>query len=200
MPSVLLTAFKPYDRWTSNASWLCVEQLTRDFPAHVSLTTRLYPVDFHEVRSRIVEDLAANHDLAIHLGQAPGSTGLRLEQVAVNLGGRANQKPEQFGPLEVDGPAAYRTKLPIGNWASTMRAGGLPAELSFHAGTYLCNAVYYWSQHFAEQQKLRTRAVMIHLPLDPRQVCEIREPLASLPAVMCAQALRIILDTLPIAV
>ncbi|MBX3414982.1 MAG: pyroglutamyl-peptidase I [Pirellulales bacterium] len=200
MPTVLLTAFKPYDHWTSNASWLCVEQLTRDFPAHVRLTTRLYPVDFHEVRARVAEDLAANYDLAIHLGQAPGGTRVQLEQIAVNVGGRADQKPEQFGPLEVDGPAAYRTRLPLGDWASTMRTAGIPAEISFHAGTYLCNAVYYWSQHFAEQQQLRTRSVMIHLPLDPRQVCELREPQASLPASTCAQALRFILDALPVAV
>lgn len=200
MPSVLLTAFKPYDRWTSNASWLCVEQLTRDYPAHVSLTTRLYPVDFHEVRERLSEDLAADHDLAIHLGQAPGSVGLHLEQVALNLGGRADQRPEQFGPLEVDGPSAYVTKLPLGNWAGALRTVGIPAELSFHAGTYLCNAVYYWSQHFAEQRRLRTRAVMIHVPLDPLQVCEQRERMASLPAATSAAGLRIILNALPLAV
>lgn len=200
MPSVLLTAFKPYDRWTSNASWLCVEQLTRDFPAHVMLTTRLYPVDFHEVRARLVEDLAANHDLAIHLGQAPGSTSLRLEQLAVNVAGRADQKPEEFAELEVDAPAAYRSQLPLGNYAAAMRAAGIPAEISFHAGTYLCNAVYYWSQHFSALRGLRTRSVMIHLPLDPRQVCEVRDPLASLPATMSAAALRMILDALPLAV
>ena len=32
MPSVLITAFEPYDRWRANSSWLTLVQLTQDLP------------------------------------------------------------------------------------------------------------------------------------------------------------------------
>ena len=50
MPRVLLTAFEPYDRWKANASWLALVQLTQHLPDEPQITTRLYPVDFAEMK------------------------------------------------------------------------------------------------------------------------------------------------------
>ena len=85
MTTVLLTAFEPYDRWPENASWLALVELTRDLPAEPHVVTRRYPVDFDAARARLFDDLAANYDFALHLGQSPGSSRVHLEAIGVNV-------------------------------------------------------------------------------------------------------------------
>lgn len=196
MPSVLLTAFEPYDRWKQNASWLALVELTRNLPAEPRLVTRRYPVDFQSVQERLDRDLNADFDFAIHLGQAPGSSRFRLEAIGLNVGGTAQDNPDSLLPLVSDGPMAYRTSLPIASWAGELRASGIPTQVSYHAGTYLCNAVYYLSMHMSRRRALRTQSVFIHLPLDTSQAVGETGETPTMPSVVAAQAIRIILADL----
>jgi pyroglutamyl-peptidase len=196
MTSILVTAFEPYDRWQANSSWLTLVQLTQSLPAEPAITTRLYPVDFAAVKERLANDLRMGHDYAIHLGQAPGSTRLQLEAIAVNVGGSSTQSPDQFRPLVEGGPIAYRSPLPLADWAVRLRAANIPAQVSYHAGTFLCNATLYFSCYLAERMGLATKAGFIHLPLDPSQTAEQAVDLASIPAETSARALRTIIDDL----
>ncbi len=196
MTSVLITAFEPYDRWKANSSWLALVKLTQEMPNEPAITTRLYPVDFAAVKEKLANDLRAEYDFALHLGQAPGSTRIQLEAIAVNVGGSSTQSPDQFRPLVEGGPIAYRSPLPLGDWAVRLREAGVPAQISYHAGTYLCNATLYFSCYLAERMALKTRAAFIHLPLDPSQTAEQAQDLASLPAATSAEALSLILADL----
>jgi pyroglutamyl-peptidase len=193
MPSVLITAFEPYDRWKANSSWLALVKLTQDLRGEPAVTTRLYPVDFAAVKEKLASDLQANYDYALHLGQAPGSTRIQLESIAINIGGSSTQSPDQFRPLVDGGPIAYRSPLDLGAWAVRLRAEGIPAEISYHAGTYLCNATLYFSCYMNERMALRTRAAFVHLPLDPSQTADQAQGLASLSAATSAEALRLML-------
>ncbi|MFO0902570.1 MAG: pyroglutamyl-peptidase I [Pirellulales bacterium] len=196
MTTVLVTAFEPYDRWSENASWLALVELTRNLPAAPKLVTRRYPVDFMKARERLEKDLGGDYDFAIHLGQAPGSSMIRLESIALNVGGTSHDNHDALKPLVADGPIAYRTRLPLASWADQIRAAGIPVQVSYHAGTYLCNAVFYLSSHLTQRRGLRTQSVFIHLPLEVAQA--VREPreTASLPAAVSAEALRIVLRDL----
>jgi pyroglutamyl-peptidase len=152
------------------------------------------PVDFERVKSILGEELAANYDFAVHLGQAPGSAKIQLEAIALNL---ACERGEQSArPLCDDGPLAYQSTLPLFQWAERIRAAGIPAEVSFHAGTYLCNAALYLTHYHIERRELKTRAAFIHLPLDPSQVISENRDCACLPAGLSAKAIRIVLDDL----
>lgn len=195
MKRVLLTAFSPYGAWTSNASWLCVEALTRDLPVTPQLTTRRYPVDFQDVRARLARDLECDYDVALHLGQAPGSTRIRLEAVGLNLGG---ESADRTLPLEVDGPLAVMSNLPLSAWVAGLNAAKMPAELSHHAGTYLCNATLYWSLLTSERMKLRTRSVFVHLPLEVSQATEQGAGQPTMPAELTAAAIRWLLAQIDI--
>ncbi len=196
MTSVLITAFEPYDRWQANASWLTVIELTKDIPELPKITTRLYPVDFRAAKIKLSEDLAANYDYVIHLGQAPGSAAIRLEAIGLNVGGSSQQLPEQFQPLAADGPVAYQSSLPLARWAAMIRRTGIPAQVSYHAGTYLCNATLYLSHYFAEHLSLRTRSCFVHLPLTTQQAISERQDIASMPTSLMASALKMILNDL----
>lgn len=180
MTRVLLTAFGPYDQWRENASWLALVRLTQELPTRPEVTTRRYAVDFDVMRQMVARDLETPYDVALHLGQAPGSAALHLETTGLNIAGTSDERPEDFRRLAEDGPAAYRSELPMADWARKLRAAGIPAQVSHHAGTYLCNATLYWSHHVIAQRGLPTRAGFIHVPLDVSQaVSQVRE----LPAV-----------------
>jgi pyroglutamyl-peptidase len=196
MKTVLITAFEPYDRWSTNSSWDALVALTRELPTAPKIVTRRYPVDFEKTKAKLAEDLAANYDYTLHLGQAPGSSRVHLEAVAINVAGESQQSPDDFRPLISDGPAAYRTQLPLAAWATKIRAAGIPVQVSYHAGTYLCNAILYLAQHLAVVQKLKTQSAFIHLPLSPSQVLTERHDIPSLPTNLCAEALQLILAEL----
>ena len=196
MRRVLVTAFKPYDSWPSNASWLALVELTREMPSAPEITTRLDNVDFDHVREQLEADLAADYDFALHVGQAPGSTRIQLEAFGINIGGHSRQLPDDFQPLTADGPAAYFSQLPLAELARRLRDAEIPAQVSYHAGTYLCNATLYLSHHVIASRGLKTKATFVHVPLDTSQVMDQDEILPSLPAAQSAKALRLILASL----
>lgn len=197
MKKVLLTAFDPYDRWSANASWLALVELLRNRPADVELTTRRYPVDFLVARQRLEKDLREGEfDYSLHVGQAPGTGWVRLEAIGLNVGGTADQSPDEFQPLIPAGPVAYRSDLPLVDWARQLRSIGIPTTVSYHAGTYLCNAVLYWALHLSNKWQLPTRSTFVHLPLATSQVVPERRDTPSLPSELAAAALREILASL----
>jgi pyroglutamyl-peptidase len=128
------------------------------------------------------------------MGQAPGAAAIRLEKIALNVA----CEPEMRGdlPLCHDGPLAYQSSLPLHAWAEAIRAAGIPAEVSYHAGTYLCNAALYFTHYFGQLMQLKTQAAFIHLPLDPSQVGDLTPDAVALPAAISAAAIRTILATL----
>lgn len=196
MTSVLLTAFDAYEGWDQNSSWLTLIELTRNLPDRPTVTTRRYPVDFQGMRERLAADLDANYDFAIHLGQAPGRGRIELESVGLNIAGELDQRPDEFFRLVEDGPVAYGSDLPLAEWSAKIRKAGIPCQVSYHAGTYLCNATLYLSHFLAEQKSLTTRSVFIHLPLDVSQVLGKRKDFPTTPATTMAAAVRLILDEL----
>jgi len=186
---VLVTAFAPYDEWRENASERALEALRADPPGGVELETRVYPVDYAEVERRLADDLAGGFDWALHLGQAPGRCRIELEAVALNLRSEAEAGEGATRPLLGEGPEALRSNAPLAGWVEAWRGDGVPSAVSFHAGTFLCNAALYWSLWHAQRQGLGTRCAFAHLPLTPAQALGRPEAAAHLPSEWVAGAL-----------
>ncbi len=181
MTRVLLTAFEPYDRWTDNASWSALVDLTNWYDGPAELTTRRYPVELTGMSEKLREDLHQGFDLAIHLGQSPGSTQVKLEAVGLNL--------RSDGTALIDqAPEAYRCPLSLEPIARSLTDAGIPAKVSHHAGTYLCNAALYLSQHYAQAFGMPTKSLFVHLPLTPAQAAKDGQGLASMSPQMSAAA------------
>jgi pyroglutamyl-peptidase len=184
MPRVLITAFGPYQSWTENSSWLTLVELTKNMPDIPEVTTRLYPVDLIECREKLATDLELGFDYAIHLGQAPGAATIRFESFAINVFDDGEQRLK----IDPNGPAAFETNLPVTEWVGRLRESGLPATQSDHAGTYLCNAIYYLSQQLAQAQGLKTQSLFVHLPIGYSQAID-RPELPSMAVATGAAAL-----------
>ncbi len=196
MPRIFITAFEPYGTWNENASWLALIEFTKQLSPEVDVTTRLYPVNFDDVASRLKKDLLANYDYALHLGQAPGTAAVKLEAIGLNIGGRSEQRAEDFRRLVEDGPVAYQSALPLAAWSRLLRADGIPTSMSYNAGSYLCNATLYLSHYFADTMELKTRSAFIHLPLNHTQTIKQNDDLPAMSSEMAAKTLGIVVRQL----
>ncbi len=191
---VLLTAFEPYDTWDQNSSWEALVTFLHHRGLPKGVTTRRYPVDLTQLQSRLEKDLALGFDAVLHLGQAPGISRVQMEAIAVNVAGMTEAAGDFFGPLVPNGPVAYRTKFPLDQWNLDLRSGGIPCSVSFHAGTYLCNAAMYLTHHWHEVHRRSCLIGFVHLPLTPEQVLHSRRDLSSMPREQSAEAIGRLLD------
>lgn len=187
MTRALLTAFEPYDRWSENSSWQTLVELTRWYDGPVELVTRRYPVDLTRMSELLRKDLQEDYDLAIHMGQSPGSTLIKLEAVGLNV-------RTDGTPLIADAPEAYRSSLPLAGCVGLLIEAGIPSELSHHAGTYLCNAALFLSQHYSKSFSLQTKSLFVHVPLSPAQAAKDDLRMASMSIQMTSAAVAMILE------
>lgn len=168
MPRILITAFAPFLQWPTNASEQILSnwQERRPVTGNCEVITEVLPVDYAQAEPRIRKLLADEFDFALHLGQSARIDFFALEMVALNLKHDA-QTP--LSPLNPGGPAAYISPLPLESWAADLSQQGIPAQVSLHAGSYLCNAAYFWSneamhQQHRRQRQLADRSLFVHVP------------------------------------
>ncbi|MEQ1826341.1 MAG: pyroglutamyl-peptidase I [Pirellula sp.] len=191
---VLLTAFEPYDVWEQNSSWEALVMFLHQRGSVQGVTTRRYPVDLDRLQSRLEKDLERGYDAILHVGQAPGISRVQMEAIAINVAGMTDAAGDFFGPLVADGPIAYRTGFPLDVWNHNLRSAGIPCSVSFHAGTYLCNAVMYLSHRWHEARGRRCPVGFLHLPLTPEQVLHSRRDFPSMPREQASEAIGRVLD------
>lgn len=191
---ILLTAFEPYDDWSENSSWLALVELLKDRPSDLELVTRRYPVDLSALRTRLHKDLSNSFDAVLHLGQSPGATGVKLESIALNVAGCVNEDGEELPQIVESAPLAFSSQMPLGRWARLLRQNQIPSLVSYHAGTFLCNATMYLTHHWYHSRRQEVPSGFIHLPLATEQVAAKSRALPSLSTETLARALRIILQ------
>lgn len=164
MRRILLTAFEPFLEYPTNASQLILQHWAQDHPGSPSseFTTEILPVDYELAEPRIQELHESTFDFAIHLGQSPRIDRFNLEMVALNLKSGPNTP---IAKLNGRGPAAYTSQLPLESWCEELCQHDIPSNVSFHAGTYLCNAAYFWSTEVFLQRGIENRSLFVHVPL-----------------------------------
>jgi pyroglutamyl-peptidase len=175
-PVVLLTGFDPFGGETINPSWQAVHALHRRRIAGHRLVAARLPTEFGASLVRLHELLQLNRPaLVICVGQAGGRSALSLERVAINVDDA--RIPDNAGAQPVDqpvvpnGPPAYFSTLPIKAMLQALQDGGITAEVSQSAGTFVCNHVFYGLMHaLATRRGLRaTRGGFVHVPYLPEQ-------------------------------
>lgn len=191
---VLLTAFEPYDEWTENSSWLTLVELLKSRPTSVDLMTRRYPVDLASLQELLQADLRKRPDIALHLGQSPGATAIKLEAIALNVAGCVDENGQQLPPLIESGTLAFQSQMPLGDWAGKLRQAGIPAIVSYHAGTFLCNATMYLTHHWCQIHKHSMKIGFVHLPLATEQVAGSGRTMPSLPVATLAKAVKLLIE------
>lgn len=196
MHTILLTGFEPFGGEQSNPSWLAVQQLDGyQLDDEVQIVSRQLSCVFEKSQQELktaIDELKPVLVLAV--GQAGGRTELCFEKVAVNfidarIADNAGQQPVGT-PVVNDGPTAYFTTLPIKAIVNSLKQQGIPAAVSYTAGTYVCNTVFYALMHQLKD-KPKVRAGFLHIPYAPEQA--IGKAVASMPVDMVVRALKLCL-------
>lgn len=163
---IIITYFEPFGGESFNASAAVAKAMAESIGGAPTEKLML-PVEFRcgaELAAERAEEAGAS--LIVCLGEARGRKAVTPELVAINLNhasmpDNAGAKP-QDEPIDPCGAAAYFTRFPARLLAEKINAEGVAASLSYSAGAYVCNDVYY--RLLRRFEGSGTRTVFVHVP------------------------------------
>lgn len=168
---ILLTAFGPFDIFSSNPSELIAGALSEEFGCHYAIL----PVVFGKARTSLLSILEKEGpDLVVSFGLNGNISHIALERIAVNIA--YSEVPDTIGivrggsPIDQDGPLAYLSGLPLDRILPLVRSAGIPCRMSFSAGTYICNEVFYTLMQYCEKEGIQ--GGFIHIPMASHLISE----------------------------
>ncbi len=178
---ILITGFDPFGGETVNPAYEAVKLLP-DTIAGAEIIKLEVPTQFHRA-GVVLEDAMREHkpDVVICVGQAGGRAAITPEKVAINL--MDGRIPDNAGyqpvdePIRADGETAYFTSLPVKAMLQRMRDAGIPAAVSYTAGTYVCNYLLYTLLYLIDTKYPGVRGGFIHVPYAMEQV--VNKPLGT---------------------
>ena len=104
------------------------------------------------------------------LGQASGRKNISFEKIGLNWIQSVHPDESGFTPsvgtIQNDQALALMTKFPVDEIYQKLKSQNLPVEISFSAGAYVCNDLYF--KVLSEFSELKS--VFIHVPLLPEQL------------------------------
>ena len=169
--TTLLTGFNQFGDLEVNPTQLIVESMAQrqGTLTKVNLVAEVLPTEFIEAGNRISQLIRQHRpEMVVCLGVGAGLGEIHLERVALNLddGGMPdNAGVSRTGQRIVpDGPLAYQSTLPLVQMREALRQRGIPAIISNHAGTYVCNHVFYLARHEVERLGIGSMCGFIHVP------------------------------------
>lgn len=181
---LLLTAFDPFGGELVNPALEAVKRVCTP-RAELEIIKLEVPTVFYESIDTVLCAMRKNRpDAVLCVGQAGGRFDITPEKVAINLNdaripdNKGNQLVDT--PVFADGPAAYFATLPVKAMAETIRSAGIPASVSYTAGTFVCNHLMYGILYHIEKEFPGVRGGFLHVPYIPEQVVRSGRQLASL--------------------
>lgn len=163
MKKILVTGFKPFLGGATNPSQDLALKLESDFSYIKSL---VLPVEFENSYSRLKTHLLANqYDYVVMIGQASGRKNICLEKVALNWvqtehADEAGVTP-RLGSIATDKSLALMSEFPIDEIYTKLKKDFSKIEISFSAGTFVCNDLYFRTLNEFDDLK----SVFVHVPL-----------------------------------
>jgi len=199
-PSVVVAGYGSWAMAASNPAAEVVAALKQLKPFYYNLHCIEMPVDSTNLISRLENALQEyKPDIWIGIGVAVGSPAIRLEAIGINV--RCFDVPDINGltlkPTAVidNGPVAYQSGLMHEELVQKLRESGIPAVVSFHAGTHLCNQMLYSVLHLSAIKDLDLLGGFVHVPQSTDNAAQGSESACSSMSVsMMITALEIVVD------
>ena len=172
--NILLTGFEPFDGEVSNPSWEAVRGFhAQQIAGHVIHCLQL-PTEFGKASAILTAQLSnLQTGLCFCVGQAGGRALISLEKVAINfrharISDNAGLQP-QHQTIALNSPTAYFANFDFSDALMRLHNAGVPAEMSFSAGAFVCNEVFY---ALCQMQSLQPQlqGTFVHIPYAPEQV------------------------------
>jgi pyroglutamyl-peptidase len=178
MKKILISYFEPFGEEKENSSELTVNVYFEQYPEmKTSIFAVKLPTTFKDCANKLIETISSeNPDIVLMFGQAAGRKNISIERVAVNI--IDARIPDNNGEQPIDKPVipggknAYFSSLPVRRIKNALEDNNIPVSISYSAGTYVCNYLFYSVMHHIETRQLNINAGFIHYPLSSMQVKE----------------------------
>lgn len=170
---ILVSGFKLFLSEKINPSELLVEKLKVDSNsknmANSELGTIVLPVEFDRAFVELQKQIEKlNPKFIIMFGQAGGRPNVCLEKIALNWNQTKSADEAKHIPATGrigDGELALMSTFPVDECAEFLKDRGLKSEISFSAGAYVCNNLYF---KVLKNYPL-IKSVFVHVPFMPEQ-------------------------------
>ncbi len=194
MKRLLITGFEPFGGEKINPSWEAVKLLPDEIGDFVLKKIEV-PTAFGKAAKAVLkaaEELSPSAIICV--GQAGGRDKITPEMVAINLRyakipDNEHRQPKDEHVIE-NAPAAYFSTLPVRAMAEAISKAGIPAEVSYSAGAFVCNDLLYSVLNRFDGTAVK--ACFIHVPFLPEQT----EDKPSIPLEEIAKALKIAIESI----
>ncbi len=162
---VLVTGFGPFAKFRRNPTEGLARRADGLVLGRARVSGRVLDTEFRRSARQLRAAIhACRPDVLLMFGLAAGSKKLGLEAVALNVDhaevpDNAGARPRRR-PIDPGGPLALESALPLDALLRALGRGRIPARISHHAGTYVCNHLFYSARRMAP----RLPAGFIHVP------------------------------------
>lgn len=165
---ILVTGFDPFGGEKINPAFEAVK-LIPDCIEGAEIIKLEVPTVFKKGPQATIDAIEKYHpDYVFCIGQAGGRSQITPEFVGINYAQARipdNDGNQPFNqPLVEGGPTAYFTQLPVYAMVEKMKENGIPASVSYTAGTYVCNAMLYCVLHALNTKYPNIKGGFMHVP------------------------------------
>ena len=196
---ILFTGFDPFGGETQNPSYEALKLLP-DTIAGAEVVRVQISTTFQRGAEEMLAAVERHQpSFVLCVGQAGGRFGVTPEFVAINYRDARIPDNDGFQPVAEtivpDGGNAYFTAMPVKRMAQRMWEAGIPASVSYTAGTYVCNDVFYRLLHHIETCRPKLIGGFIHVPYGDEQAAKMKGNVPSLSLAVIARGLKIAGET-----
>lgn len=170
---VLVTGFDPFGGETVNPTYESVK-LIHDTVKNAEIIKVEIPTVFGEAGKKVEKAIEEHHpDVVLCIGQAGRRADIQVERIAINLceapipDNAGNQPIDEKS--QKDGETAYFATVPVKAMVKNINEHGIPASVSYTAGTYVCNNVMYDLLYTLNKKYPNVRGGFIHVPYSTQQ-------------------------------
>ncbi|MGC8562041.1 MAG: hypothetical protein ACP5UZ_05610 [Thermoplasmata archaeon] len=174
VPIILVTGFKPYSIFKRNPSGEIAELLNGSYFKGIEVVGLALEVKHSEIEKRFRQELERGYDIIINTGLSPGRSVIGIEKIAVNWQGDSKDEEGKLskpGRIIEEAPDGMFSRLPVEDILHSLRSSKIPSEISFSAGTFLCNKIFFYSLYYSS-----ARAGFIHFPVDSESSLDGKYP------------------------
>ena len=168
----LFTGFDPFNFEKVNPSTLAVEALPDKIGEH-EIVKKYLPTSYERAPKMLLEAIEEHKpDFVICVGLAGRRKNVELEFCALNMADAL--VPDNDGVIKNGVPVipesdvtAYFSDLDLKGAKVAVNRQRIFCEISYHAGTYVCNTLYFYLLHACQNSHMG--GLFVHVPYLPEQ-------------------------------
>lgn len=173
---ILMTGFDPFGGESINPAFEAVKKMPEKIKG-VQIIKKEIPTVFQK-SIQVLEEAINTYepDWVICVGQAGGRDKISVEKVAINydqarIADNEGNQPLN-SPIVPGAPTAYFSSLPVQAIAKNWQDHKIPGEISYTAGTFVCNHIFYGLMNLISKNHPNIRGGFIHVPFLPEQTLD----------------------------